>query len=263
MHLGDRSGPAVALPRPRRDSRPHSIAELAADDPAVPTETGRYQFETPLGQTVVSRLYRAVDRVLDRSVVIERFLDGSDADAALARMLTLARAGTPFVQRALSYERGTRTVVFEAPSGAPLGEETGSDRRLPPLDAKDTLRLLKRLARAVTAIHEAGGVHGAIGPATVVIAETWIPTLLVSGLPPPVAGATTADDVRAVIDIVALASGTPAADLPAWLLGGAASDAATVARVAAMPRGTGAEMYAWADDIEITGLRAGGRRLSG
>ena len=254
LQLGDRSGPAVALPRPRRDSRPHSIAELAADEPA-PAETGRYQFETPLGQTVVSRLYRAVDRVLDRSVVIERYVEGSDADAALARMLALARAGTPFLQRALSYDRAARSVVFEAPSGAPLGEETGAERRLPPLDAKGTIRLLKRLARAVTAIHEAGGVHGAIGPATVVVAETWIPTILVSGLPPPFAGTTTADDVRAVIDVVALASGVAAEELPAWLLGAAAT-AASVARVAAMPRGTGAELYAWADEVEITGLRA-------
>jgi serine/threonine-protein kinase len=256
LHLGDRSGPSVALPRPRRDSRPHSIAELAVDDPAMPTEIGRYQFETPLGQTPVSRLYRAVDRVLDRSVVIERFIEGSDADASIARVLVLARAGTPFVQRALSYDRATRTAVFEAPSGAPVGEETAAVRGTPELDAKDTLRLLKRLARAVTAIHEAGGVHGAIGPATVVIAETWIPTLLASGLPPPVAGTTTADDVRAVIDILALVSGRTADALPAWLLGPAGSDAAVVARVAAMPRHTGAEMYAWADEVEVVGLRS-------
>src|SRR5690606_16250990 len=149
------------------------------------------------------------------------------------------------LQRALSYDRAARSVVFEAPSGAPLGEATGAERRLPPLDAKDTLRLLKRLARAVTAIHEAGGVHGAIGPATVVIADAWIPTILVSGLPPPIAGTTTADDVRAVVDVVALAGGVAAGELPAWLLGAAATPA-HVARVAAMPRGTGAELYAWA-----------------
>ncbi len=254
LQLGDRSGPAVALPRPRRDSRPHSIAELAADDPA-PAETGRYQFETPLGQTAVSRLYRAVDRVLDRSVVIERFAEGSDADAAIARILVLARSGTPFVQRALSFDRAQRSVVFEAPSGAPIGEQAAE--RAAAMDPHAGLRLLRRLARAVMAIHEAGGVHGAIGPTTVVIAEPWIPTLLVSGLPPPVPGVTTADDVRAVLEVVSLATGIAADGLAGWLLGAAASAADKVARVARLPRGTGAELYAWADEVEITGL--GGR----
>lgn len=251
LHLGDRSGPAVALPRPRRDSRPHSIAELAADEPA-PAEGSRYQFETPLGQTVASRLYRAVDRVLDRSVVLERFGDDDLAEAAIARLLVLARTGSPFVQRALSFERATRTAVFEAPAGAPLGEAAAGERPRP--DPADLVRLLKRLARAVTAIHEAGGVHGAISPATVVIADGWIPTIMAAGLPPAAAGATTADDVRAVLEVVAAAAGVAADELLTRLTAGAAAPA-QLARLDQRPRGTGLELYAWADEVEVVALR--------
>ncbi len=234
---GERAvGAAVVLPRPRRDSRPHSIAELAAEDEA-PAETGRYQFETPLGTTELSRLYRAVDRVLDRSVVIERFADGELADLAIARVLVLARAGSPFVQRALSFDRATRSIIFEAPSGAPIAEAVLAAGGVQP----DRFRLLKRLARATTAIHEGGGVHGAISAATIVIADPWIPTILASGLPPPRAAARPADDVRAVIDVVADACGDPA-----W---------AETLRAATAT--TGLELYTWADEIEAAALRAG------
>ncbi len=254
LELGDRSGPAVALPRPRRDSRPHSIAELAADEPAA-VDGGRYQFETPLGQTAVSRLYRAVDRVLDRSVVIERFVDSAEAELAIARVLVLARAGSPFVQRALSFDRSARSVVFEAPSGAPVSEAATGERGTIAIEAKDLLRLVKRLARAVTAIHDAGGVHGAITPATVVIADPWIPTLLASGLPPPDPGATNADDVRAVLDVAARIGGVPHDELTASLLGAAATPT-VVAEMTARPRGTGLELYVWADAVEVLALRA-------
>ncbi|MBE7448065.1 MAG: serine/threonine protein kinase [Kofleriaceae bacterium] len=92
-----------------------------------------------------------------------------------------------------------------------LGEAAAGERPRP--DPADLVRLLKRLARAVTAIHEAGGVHGAISPATVVIADGWIPTIMAAGLPPAAAGATTADDVRAVLEVVAAAARVAADEL--------------------------------------------------
>ena len=64
--------------------RPEKVAQLTAahtgpnDMPQRQSrEQGdakpRYQFETPLGHTAISELVRAVDTVLDRSVIIERF----------------------------------------------------------------------------------------------------------------------------------------------------------------------------------------------
>ncbi|CAN5877098.1 hypothetical protein BH11MYX3_BH11MYX3_27660 [soil metagenome] len=121
----DLGGRPMLVPRPRRDSRPHSIAQLAEDPDVKP----RYQFETPLGSTPISQLARAVDTVLDRSVVIERFDDSEEAAKALERARLLGRAQSPFVQRALSLDRATRVAVFEAPSGASFADATPN---LPP-----------------------------------------------------------------------------------------------------------------------------------
>ena len=177
--------------RARRDSGPHSIAQLAAEGEAGP----RYQFETPLGRTSISELARAVDTVLDRSVVIERFDASEDADRALERARLLGRAQSPFVQRALGLDRAARTAVFEAPAGASVADTT------PPLPPVEAIRLLKRLARAAAAIHELGGSHGAISAKTVVIDEA-VPTVMAAGLG-PVVDSTQVDDVSAIIALVA------------------------------------------------------------
>ncbi|MBK9037435.1 MAG: protein kinase [Myxococcales bacterium] len=251
LDLGARPGSALMVPRPRRDSRPHSIAELAADEPVV--EAGRYRFESPLGATAWSTLARAVDAVLDRSVVIERFEDGDVADRAIAWMTALARVGTPFVQRALAFDRATRTAVFEAPAGAPMTTTTE------PVAVADGLRLLKRLARACVVIHEQGAVHGGIAATTVVVADD-IPTVMVAGVGPGAgAGAGAAVDVDAVLGLAARTitgaeTPEPAAALVAAL--GPGVDEPTRARLRGLARTTGAELYEWADALEIAQLRA-------
>ena len=180
--------------RPKRDSRPHSIAQLAEEGEAKP----RYQFETPLGATPISQLSRAVDTVLDRSVVIERFDTSDEASRAIERARLLGRAQSPFVQRALSLDRATRVAVFEAPSGASFADA------MPQLPPPETVRLLKRLARAAAAIHELGGSHGAISPRTVVLDEGASPTLMAAGLGAVgEAALQPLDDVQAIIAIVA------------------------------------------------------------
>ncbi len=241
LDLGTRAGPTVALPRPRRTTAPHSIAALAADQ--APAERApRYQFETPLGETAHSTLARAVDTVLDRSVVIERFAAGDAAERALARVRAMARAQTPFVQRALALDRTTRTVVFEAPAGAPA-------ERLPrALAPAEVVRLLKRLARAAAALHEVGAIHGAIGASQVVIDDAQIPTVMVAG---SIAAdrATPADDAAAVVALVATLIGAPPtlAGLAARIAPGAPLPAALA---------DGAALYAIADALELAALTA-------
>ncbi len=232
--------------RARRASGPHSIAQLAAEGEAGP----RYQFETPLGQTPISQLARAVDTVLDRSVVIERFDASDDAVRALERARLLGRAQSPFVQRALGLDRAGRVAVFEAPAGASLADAS------PQLPAAEAVRLLKRLARAAAAIHELGGHHGAISPRTVVLDEA-VPTLLAAGLG-PVADGRPDEDVRAIIGIVAGIVGCPPT------LGELA--AAVCEEVGAkLPRievaaGDGEALYAAADAIDIAVLAALGSK---
>jgi serine/threonine-protein kinase len=241
LELGTRGGPSVALPRARRTTAPHSIAALAADQP--PAERApRYQYETPLGDTAQSTLARAVDTVLDRSVVIERFAAGDAADRALARVRAMARAQTPFVQRALALDRTTRTVVFEAPAGAPA-------ERLPrTLGPGEIVRLLKRLARAAAALHEVGAIHGAIGPDQVVIDDAQIPTMMVAGSA-AAADATPATDAAAIVTLVAHLIGAPPT------LAGIAAQIAPGAPVPAT-LADGAALYAVADALELAALTA-------
>ena len=242
----DLGGQPLLGPRRQHITGTHSIAELAEEDEDRP----RYQFETPLGRTAISQLARAVDTVLDRSVVIERFDASDEALGALDRARLLGRAQSPFVQRALSLDRAARTAVFEAPAGASLAD---APPHLPPAE---TVRMLKRLARAAAAIHEVGGSHGAISPRTIVVDDGAVPTVMAAGLG-PVAESRPSDDVAAIIALVAdIAGSAPTFDALARML--------TDEVGAALPRYAepvdGETLYAAADAIDIAVLAALGSR---
>jgi eukaryotic-like serine/threonine-protein kinase len=244
LRLGLGGGARIA--RPRRASQPHSIAQLAEEEESGP----RYQFETPLGATPVSQLVRAVDTVLDRSVVLERFDASDEATAALERARLLGRAATPFVQRALSLDRVARTVVFEAPAGASLTESK------PPLPAAELMRVLKRLARGAAAIHILGGSHGAIGLGTVVLDDGAVPTIMAAGLG-PVSPSQPLDDVNALIAVCAAI--VDCAPTFAALAADVCEEVG--AAVPAYPTPTdGESLYAAADIVDIAVLGALGSK---
>jgi serine/threonine-protein kinase len=233
-------------PRAKRASGPHSIAQLAEEGEVGP----RYQFETPLGTTPVSQLARAVDTVLDRTVVLERFDASDEATAALERVRILGKAATPFVQRALSLDRTARTVVFEAPAGSPLADAT------PNLPAAELMRVLKRLARGAAAIHIVGGSHGAIGPRTVVLDDGAVPTIMAAGLG-PVVPSQPLDDVTALINVIATIAGCDST------FAAVAADvcAEVGATVPPYPTPTdGESLYAAADAVDVAVLAALGSR---
>jgi len=233
-------------PRRKHTTGTHSIIELAEEGEARP----RYQFETPLGQTAISQLARAVDTVLDRSVVIERFDASDEALRALDRARLLGRAQSPFVQRALSLDRAARIAVFEAPAGASIAD---APPHLPPAE---TVRMLKRLARAAAAIHEVGGSHGAISPRTIVVDDSAVPTVMAAGLG-PVAESRPQDDVAAIIAVVAeLAGAEPAFDALARML----IDEVGAVLPGFAPPVDGESLYAAADAIDIAVLAALGSR---
>jgi len=238
-------GPRLG-PRQRPISGTHSIAALAEEGEARP----RYQFETPLGRTAISELARAVDTVLDRSVVIERFDASDEATRAIDRARLLGRAQSPFVQRALSLDRATRVAVFEAPAGASLAE---APPQLPPAE---TVRMLKRLARAAAAIHVVGGSHGAISPRTIVLDDGAVPTVMAAALG-PVTESRPIDDVAAIVAVVAgIAGSEPTFDALARMLTGDVG--ADVPRFA--PPSDGESLYAAADAVDIAVLAALGSR---
>jgi hypothetical protein len=183
-------------------------------------------------------------------VVIERFDASDEALRALDRARLLGRAQSPFVQRALSLDRAARTAVFEAPAGASLAD---APPNLPPAE---TVRMLKRLARAAAAIHELGGSHGAISARTIVLDDGAVPTVMAAGLG-PVAESRPIDDVAAIIAVVAgIAGAEPAFDALARML--------TDEVGAALPRYAapvdGETLYAAADAVDIAVLAALGSR---
>jgi tRNA A-37 threonylcarbamoyl transferase component Bud32 len=248
IDLGERAGPALVLPRPRRDSRPHSIAALAADELDAGEKAPRYQFETALGTTPISELARAVDTVLDRSVVIERFADSEAGASAMARIRRLAKASTPFVQRALALDRTARVAVFETPAGSPVVGPRG-------LSPSEVIRLWKRLARAAAALHEVGAAHGAITAPSVVIDDAGIPTIMAAGLGAELAEPRPVADVDAILDVVAAAAGVPTgAGVLDALIAHLIPEAAK--RPALPAPAHGAALYAAADAIEIAMLEA-------
>jgi serine/threonine-protein kinase len=242
----DLGGQPLLGPRRKAVTGPYSIIDVAEEGEAKP----RYQFETPLGRTALSELARAVDTVLDRSVVIERFDPGDEALRALDRARLLGRAQSPFVQRALSLDRAARVAVFEAPSGASLADAA---LHLPPAE---TVRMLKRLARAAAAIHELGGSHGAISARTIVLDDGAVPTVMAAGLG-PVAGSQPIDDVAAIVAVVAeIAGAEPSFDALARTLTGEVG--AELPRYAAPVDGE--SLYAAADAIDVAVLGALGSR---
>ncbi|HSR96828.1 MAG TPA: protein kinase [Kofleriaceae bacterium] len=242
----DLGGRPVIGPRRQPITGTHSIIALAEEDEAKP----RYQFETPLGRTAISELARAVDTVLDRTVVIERFDPTDEAARALDRARLLGRAQSPFVQRALSLDRAARVAVFEAPSGASLADA------MPQLPPAESVRMLKRLARAAAAIHEVGGSHGAISPRTIVVDDGAVPTVMAAGLG-PVAESRPADDVAAIIAVVAaIVESEPTFEALARML----TDEVGAQLPPLEPPIDGESLYAAADAIDIAVLAALGSR---
>jgi serine/threonine-protein kinase len=180
-------------------SPPSSMASgKDAVDDSIAAPPQRYQFETPLITTPVSELFRAVDVVLDRSVVIERFSSGEAAAETLAVVRKLGAVASPFVQRALALDRAARCVVFEAPAGGPI-----KDVRERSFSIAEQLRMCKRLARAVASIEEAGAAHGAISSGTVSVDGSLIPTIMLAGIAAHAPGGAPRRDVDAVIAVVA------------------------------------------------------------
>jgi len=239
------SGRVFAIDRPRRVSIQQATAQPESDEPSP-----RYQFETPLGTTPVSNLTRAVDTILDRSVIIERFEATDEALLAFDRARMLGRAQSPFVQRALSLDRLARSIIFEAPAGASLAEAP------PVLPAAEMVRVLKRLARGTAAIHEIGGAHGAISTRTVVMDDGGVPTIMAAGLGSPVE-ATPADDVAAVIALIAGLAGAEPSFLALARKLVEEVDTPLPAALASYPTPSDGEaLYGGADLIEIAVLAA-------
>lgn len=254
------SAAPLVLPRaPRReaDDAPREAPPATTRVAQPGDDAPRYAFDTLLDRTATSTLRRAVDRALDRSVILEQF-DAPLSPAAEARLFALARGGGPYLQRALAYDRAKALAVFEAPAGAPLASALAGG----PLSPRAVARLVKRLARAVVPLHRAATAHGAVSPASIVIDDHGYPTLLVAGHVTPPPDAVPADDVAAIIALACEAAGAVATDGDALvdaLAGHLSPPEQSALRLLATPR-AGDDLYALADALEIAVLEREMRR---
>ncbi len=206
IDLGEVARPRpLVLPRASASAHRHAAASDNAQPPSMEpvddaADRSRYEFETAIGRTEISSLSRAVDSVLNRSVIIERFEPGAVTPEIERRLYALARGGGPFLQRALAYDRQAGVAVFEAPAGTPLSETPAAGAFAS--NVREAARLLQRLARAVAQLHEQGNAHGSITEGNVLLDESGIPTLLVCGLGVVEEGASPSSDVSAILSLV-------------------------------------------------------------
>jgi eukaryotic-like serine/threonine-protein kinase len=240
---------------PRAEPRAKSSPEAGPDDgpPIRASSEGRYQFETAIGRTEISTISRAVDRSLNRSVMIERFNQGAHDAATEARLYLFARWTGPFLQRVLSYDRDELIAVYEAPSGAPLTDQLAR----PSLGRRSAARLLKRLARAVAPLHQAGAGHGSLNASTIVVDEQGHPTVLACGLGAIPANASPGGDVAAIVDLIAQLVNAPTrtgAGLIAQLAEHLSAQERAALELLASPR-TGEDLYTFADTLEVAILK--------
>jgi len=156
--------------------RPAEPTGTKTDEDGVPADTlsagaelaGRYRINDLVGETARSQLWRAADRVLNRSVSVQ--VVRSD-DLSAEAFLTAARRATavedPRFLRVLdaAHENGYAYVVREWAAGVSLD----SVLRQGPLSGLRAAEVMREIAEAVAAAHRAGVQHRRLDPARVIV----------------------------------------------------------------------------------------------
>jgi serine/threonine protein kinase len=135
---------------------------------------GRYELEKLVGSGGMSNVFRAHDRLLERTVAlkilheqytrdddyVERFRHEARAVAQLAHpnIVTVIDRGE---------QEGRQFIVFEYVDGENLKELSNRG----PLDAREAIRLALQIARALAFAHERGLVHRDVKPQNVLLNE--------------------------------------------------------------------------------------------
>lgn len=129
---------------------------------------GRFRIEDLVGETPRSETWRALDRILDRSVSVQ--VIASDDESSVA-FLTAARAATavedPRFLRVLdaAREADNTYVVREWARGVSLDTVLQQG----PLPAPRAVELVREVAEALAAAHRAGVQHGRLDPSRIIV----------------------------------------------------------------------------------------------
>jgi serine/threonine protein kinase len=135
----------------------------------------RYELEEPLGRGGMGTVYRARDRVLDRTVAVkllpaELASDDQAADRLQREARSAARLNHPRIVSVFDagLANGTPYLVMEYVEGRTLAEELADHGRLSPERATS---IAAGIAEALSAAHAAGVVHRDVKPANVLLVD--------------------------------------------------------------------------------------------
>jgi hypothetical protein len=139
---------------------------------------GRYELEELLGVGGMARVYRAHDRVLERTVALkvldERYGgDREHAERFRREARAIARLSHPNIVTVIDRGDvdGSQYIVFEHVRGANLKELLRERRRFPPAQA---LAVVHQAARGLAFAHEHGVVHRDVKPQNVLVDDDGV-----------------------------------------------------------------------------------------
>ena len=153
--------------------------------PEMPEMIGKYHLVSVLDAGGQAEVYRALHPTLAKELVIKLGrgpspLDRAETDRLAAEARLLAELDHPNLGRVydLDVYQGRPYVVMEYIRGLTLQQYVEQH----PLSARDTARLLAKIARAVAVAHAKGVVHQDIKPKNIMIDESGQPRIIDFGL---------------------------------------------------------------------------------
>lgn len=139
--------------------------------PHIPSE--RYELRESLGQGGMARVFKALDRNLDRQVAVkvldERILsDPASLDRFRREARSAAGLAHPNIVRIYDFldHPESPTLVMELIEGEDLGDYVG---RVGPLDLSEALRLGEQILEALAHAHDHGLVHRDLSPRNILL----------------------------------------------------------------------------------------------
>ncbi len=199
------SSPAIANPSPT----PTSVVptSLPVSEKVIKT---KYTDITPLSTTGISTVFRAVDTVLRRNVLIEEFNHKEKLDT-IKRLMGVAQLDSTFTQKIIDSDQQKAQVIYQLPMGC-LWQDIGqqSPQMQKELFAPHSLlSIVQTLFLGLAPYHRSRKNHGQISETTVTVQRSTqysgYATILLCGLGSDLDSGSPREDTMAVISLWAQA----------------------------------------------------------